>query len=123
MDFLITIAAIVVAITLLWAIVTLVIKLKLSRELRQKTRLELERSILRYEQDYFDYIGHEHPDAITFKILVETKDIKGIQEHWRRLSTSFVRLETQAGWRGRPLIMDYYYTYEDTLAALAKLGR
>jgi hypothetical protein len=123
MDFLITIAAIVVAITLLWAIVTLVIKLKLSRELRQKTRLELERSILRYEQDYFDYIGHEHPDAITFKILVETKDIKGIQEHWRRLSTSFVRLETRAGWRGRPLIMDYYYTYEDTLAALAKLGR
>lgn len=83
----------------------------------------LERSILRYEQDYFDYIGHEHPDAITFKILVETKDIKGIQEHWRRLSTSFVRLETRAGWRGRPLIMDYYYTYEDTLAALAKLGR
>ena len=47
MDFLITIAAIVVAITLLWAIVTLVIKLKLSRELRQKTRLEIGRASCR----------------------------------------------------------------------------
>jgi hypothetical protein len=80
MDFLINVATMVVAIALLWAIPTLVIKLKLSRELRQKTRLELERSILRYEQDYFDYIGHEHPDVIAFKRLVDTKDIKGIQE-------------------------------------------
>jgi hypothetical protein len=122
MDFLINVATMVVAIALLWAIPTLVIKLKLSRELRQKTRLELERSILRYEQDYFDYIGHEHPDVIAFKRLVDTKDIKGIQEQWNRLATSFVRLETKAGWRGRPLIMDYYYSYEETLAALAKLG-
>jgi hypothetical protein len=122
MDFLITVAAVGVAITLAGAIVTLIFRLKLSRELSQKTRLEFEQSILRYEQDYFNYIGHEHPDVIAFKVLVETKDIKGIQEHWSRLSNSFVRLETEAGWRGRPLIMDYYYSYEETLAALAKLG-
>jgi len=145
MNFLTTIAAMVVAITLLWAIVTLLIKLTVSRKLRQQTRLEVERSILRheqelirklrqktrldleqsilrYEKDYFDYIGHEHPDVIAFKALVEAKDIEGIQEQWNRLATSFVRLETKAGWRGRPLIMDYYYTYEETLAALAKLG-
>ncbi len=101
---------------------TLIVKRTLSRELSQKIRLELEQSVLRYEQDYFDYIGHEHPDVIAFRSLVETKDIKGIQEHWSRLSNSFVRLETKAGWRGRPLIMDYYYSYEETLAALAKHG-
>jgi len=97
MNFLITIATMVVAMILLLAIVTLVIKLIVSRELGQKTRSELEQSILRYEQDYFDYIGHEHPDVIAFKDLVETKDIEGIQEHWSRLNTSFVRLETKAG--------------------------
>lgn len=122
MDSLTTIAAIVVAISLLGAIVALIRKLRLSRELSQKTRCELEKSILRYEQDYFNYIGQEHPDVIAFKALVESKDIKGIQEHWSRLSNSFVRLETKAGWRGRPLIMDYYYSYEETLAALAKHG-
>ena len=122
MDFVITIAAAIVAIAILGAIVTLLLKLTLSRELSQKARLELERSILRYERDYFDYIGHERPDVIAFKNLVETKDLKGIQEHWSRLSNSFVRLETKAGWRGRPLIMDYYYSYEETLAALAKHG-
>lgn len=122
MDSLTTIAAIVVAIALLGAIVALIRKLKLSGELSQKTRFELEKSILRYEQDYFNYIGQEHPDVIAFKVLVESKDIKGIQEHWSRLSNSFVRLETKAGWRGRPLIMDYYYSYEETLAALAKHG-
>jgi hypothetical protein len=122
MDFVITIAAAIVAIAILGAIVTFLLKLKVSRELGQRTRLELEKSILRYERDYFDYIGHEHPDVIAFRTLVETKDIKGIQENWNRLSNSFVRLETKAGWRGRPLIMDYYYSYEETLAALAQRG-
>ena len=122
MDFVVTVAAAIVAIVVLGAIVTSLLKLKLSRELNQKTRSELEQSLLRYEQDYFDYIGHEHPDVIAFKVLVETKDIKGIQEHWSRLSNSFVQLEWEAGRRGRPFIMDYYYSYEETLAALAKLG-
>lgn len=58
MDFVITIAAAIVAIAILGAIVTLLIKLKVSRELSQRTRLELEESILRYERGYFDYIGH-----------------------------------------------------------------
>jgi hypothetical protein len=120
MDFVITIATAIVSIALLGAIVKLLLKLKLSRELSHKTRLELEKSILRYERDYFNYIGHEHPDVIAFKNLVETKDIKGIQEHWSRLSNSFLRLETKAGWRGRPLILDYYFSYEETLAALAQ---
>jgi hypothetical protein len=120
MDFVITIATAIVSIALLGAIVKLLLKLILSRELSHKTRLELEKSILRYERDYFDYIGHEHPDVIAFKNLVETKDIKGIQEHWSRLSNSFLRLETKAGWRGRPLILDYYFSYEETLAALAQ---
>ncbi len=110
MDFVITIAAAIFAIAILGAIVTFLLKLKVSRELGQRTRLELEKSILRYERDYFDYIGHEHPDVIAFRSLVETKDIEGIQENWNRLSNSFVRLETKAGWRGRPLIMDYYYS-------------
>lgn len=122
MDFVITIAAAIVAIAILGAIVTFPLKLKVSRELGQRTRSELEKSILRYERDYFDYIGHEHPDVIAFRNLVETKDIEGIQENWSRLSNSFVRLETKAGWRGRPLIMDYYYSYEETLAALAQRG-
>ena len=112
MDFVITIATAIVSIALLGAIVKLLTKLKLPRKLSHKTRLELEMSILRYERDYFDYIGHEHPDVIDFKNLVETKDIKGIQEHWSRLSNSFLRLETKAGWRGRPLILDYYFSYE-----------
>ncbi len=123
MDFVITIAAAIVAIAILGAIVTLLMKLKVSRELSQRTRLELEESILRYERGYFDYIGHEHPDVIAFKNLVETRDIKGIQENWSRLSNTFVRLESKAGWRGRPLIMDYYYSYEEILAALAKRSR
>lgn len=123
MNFMITIAAGIVAIAIFWAVVPFLLKLKVSRELSRKTRLELEESILRYERDYFDYIGHEHPDVIAFKKLVETKNIKGIQEDWSRLSTSFVRLETEAGWRGRPLIMDYYYSHEEILAALAKRRR
>jgi len=123
MDYVVTIAAAIVAIVVLWTIVTSILKLKLSRELGRKSRLELEQTVFRYEQDYFDYIGHEHPEVIAFRHLVETKDLKGILEQWNKLSTSFVRLETEAGWRGRPLIMDYYYTYEENLAALAKHGR
>ena len=123
MNFAITVAAAIAALAIIWAIVTIVLKRKLSKALSRHSRLELEQSILRYEQDYFDYIGHEHPDAIAFRVLVETKDITGIQAHWSRLSDSFVQLETKAGWRGRPLIMDYYYSYEETLAALAKHGK
>ena len=61
------------------AIVTLFLKLDLSRKLGQKTRLDLENSILRCERDYVDYIGHEHPNVVAFKKLVETKGIMGIR--------------------------------------------
>jgi hypothetical protein len=42
MDFVVTVAAAIVAIVVLGAIVTSLLKLKLSRELNQKTRSELE---------------------------------------------------------------------------------
>jgi hypothetical protein len=90
------------------------------KELRQKTREELEQSVFRYEDGYFSFIGHDHPDVIAFKKLVEARDLRGIRDNWKKLSSSFRGLEWQAGYRGRPLIMDYYHRYELDLKELAR---
>ena len=90
------------------------------KELRQKTREELEQSVFRYEQGYFDFIGRDHPDVIAFKKLLESRDLHGIRKSWRKLSSTFRGLEHKAGYSGRPLIMDYYHWYELDLKELAR---
>lgn len=90
------------------------------KELRQKTREELEQLVFQYEKDYFEFIGHDHPDVIAFKKLLEARDLHGIRKSWRKLSRTFRGLEHKAGYSGRPLIMDYYFWYELYLKELAR---
>lgn len=106
----------------LMALSMLPLRLATTRKLRRMTRDELERSVFRYADGYFRFIGPEHPDVQAFKRLVEARDLAGIRDNWSRLSRSFERLERQAGYRGRPLIMDYYDWYELDLRELARRG-
>jgi hypothetical protein len=84
--------------------------------------MELERSVFRYEQDYFGYIGHDHPDVTAFRSLVESRNLEGIRAHWQDLSRAFMRLETKAGHHGRPVLLDYYWAYELAVAELSRRG-
>ena len=91
-----------------------------------KTRVEamtteaLEEEVFSFASEYFDYIGPKQPDVVTFRRLVEQRDLRGLRLNWGRLADSFVRMEAAAGHRGRPLIMDYYFTYSEALVELCK---
>jgi hypothetical protein len=65
--------------------------------------------------DYFDYIGRDLPEVIEYVTLVKAKDFVTIHKHWLRFHKAFLNAETKAGWKGRPLIMDYYLNYRRCL--------
>jgi len=112
----------VLGIAALGAVLLVPLRLKFVRELRQKTKDELERLAFRYEEEYFSYIGSNHPEVVAFRRLTEQKDLQGIRKRWAELSSSFIRLEKNAGRRGRPLIMDYYNWHELVLRELNRRG-
>ena len=91
-----------------------------------KTRVEamtteaLEEEVFCYAPEYFDYIGPNQPDVVTFRGLVEQRDLRGLRQNWARLADCFVRLEAAAGYTGRPLIMDFYFLYSEALVELCK---
>jgi hypothetical protein len=122
MEFLALVASIVAALVALYAVLVLPFRVRFARELKRKSRLELEAMALRYEDDYFGFIGHDHPDVVTLKQLIAKKDIEGLRSNWPRLSRAFVRLERKAGHTGRPLIMDYYNWHEIVLKQLSSRG-
>lgn len=122
MEVLIAVTCGIIGILVLGAVLLLPLRIKFARELRQKTHHELEQLAFRYEDDYFNYIGSEHPEVIAFRTLTEQKDLQGIRKRWNQLSSSFVKLEKKAGHRGRPLIMDYYHWYELVLRELDRRG-
>lgn len=122
MEVLIAVTCGIIGILVLGAVLLLPLKIKFARELRQKTQHELEQLAFRYEDDYFNYIGSEHPEVIAFRTLTEQKDLQGIRKRWNQLSSSFVTLEKKAGHRGRPLIMEYYHWYELVLRELDRRG-
>lgn len=122
MEVLIAVTCGIIGILVLGAVLLLPLRIKFARELRQKTHHELEQLAFRYEDDYFNYIGSEHPEVIAFRTLTEHKDLQGIRKRWNQLSSSFVKLEKKAGHRGRPLIMDYYHWYELVLRELDRRG-
>jgi hypothetical protein len=92
------------------------------RRLRRMTREELERSVYSFHEGYFYRLGLDHPDVQTFRKLVETRDLRGLRREWRRLGSSFQRLEQKAGHHDRPLLLDFYDSYELFLRELARRG-
>lgn len=83
---------------------------------------ELEQQVFRYERSYFRGLGEGHPDVMEFRRLVEQRDLRGLRLNWGRLQESFLRLELAAGHRGRPLLMDFYFTTSEHLVELCKRG-
>ena len=94
--------------------------------MRPPTRVEsmsgsaLEAEVFRFESSYFCAIGLDHQDVAEFRRFIRQRDLHELRLNWGRLSESFVRLEAVAGRRGRPLIMDYYFGYEEALVELCK---
>jgi hypothetical protein len=123
MEFLIAIACGVAGIALLGSVLLVPLRLRFVRELRVLPDSDLERRAFRFEETYFQSIGVDHPDVLTFKHLIETADLSELRSNWGRLSRAFMRLERRAGHRGRPLIMEYYNWYELVLAELARRRR
>jgi hypothetical protein len=123
MEFLASIACGVIAITLLGAVILVPLRLRHVRELQALADSELERRAFRYEKTYFLSIGVDHPDTVAFKHFIETKNLSELRANWGRLSRVFRRLERKAGHRGRPLIMEYYNSYELVLAELSRRRR
>jgi hypothetical protein len=121
---------IVLAITGVWAIyklaraiifgIYITSGLKHKKELNKLTKYQLEGIVFRYDNAYFDYIGHNHPEVVEFKGYIERKDIKGLKTNWNRLATKFMDYERQAGWTGRPYILDFYCMYDVDIKELAK---
>jgi hypothetical protein len=122
MEVLIALICGVIGIVILGGVLLLPLRFKFVRELRQKSQQELEDLAFRYENEYFTYIGENHPEVIAFKTLTEQKDLPGIRKRWNDLSRSFVKLEKKAGHRGRPLIMEYYNWHELVLRELGRHG-
>lgn len=118
MEALIAIACGIVGVFALGMVLLLPLRIKFTRELRRKTRYELEQMVYRYEPEYFSYIGNHNAEVIVFKTLIEQRDLQGIRKSWRNLSRSFLKLERKAGHRGRPLIMEYYCWYELSIREL-----
>jgi hypothetical protein len=83
------------------------------------TTYELETQVFHYIRGYFDEIGHDRPEVVEFRRLVENRDLRGLRLHWGRLEDSFIRLEPSRG-MCRPLIADYYWTYSQALVELCK---
>jgi len=86
---------------------------KYTKWLRKLSLPELERHVFRYNSEYFKLIGEEKESVLEFKKIIENKDIASLHKKWNSdLSGSFLVLEKETGYVGRPMLMDYYYFYE-----------
>jgi len=61
-----------------------------------------------------------HPDVAEFRRLVEARDVKALRRRWPRLQRSFIKFERAAGYRGRPLILNYYFALMVGLREVAR---
>jgi hypothetical protein len=120
MERLIAIICGLIGLFLLCTILLAPLKYKYWKELRHKTKEELQKEVFYFADDYFSFIGYEHAEVQEFKDLVNKKNLTGIKANWKRLSNSFRRLEGKSGHKGRPLIMDYYCWYEMAINELRK---
>ena len=93
---------------------------KYARELKSKPLAEIEKMVFRYETEYFKFIGEDHASVQEFRQAVENKDISVLIKNWITFRSNFQELERKAGHNDRPLIMDYYYTYELELKELQR---
>ena len=92
-----------------------------SRDLmRRMSTPDLERSVWRYEPDYFNWLGPDEPCVIEFRQVTESRDIGRLQARWPALEAEFWRLERRVGHRGRPMIMDFYAEQSQAIAELAR---
>ena len=80
---------------------------------------ELEEEVFRFEAGYFDTLGGD-PDIASFRRLVEQRDLRGLRLNWGRFANAFVRVEAARGHRGRPILMDWYFGYDEALVELGK---
>ena len=93
---------------------------KYARELKTRSLADLEKMVYRYEAEYFKFIGESNAPVLEFRQAIENKDISALIKNWITFRSNFQELERKAGHDGRPLIMDYYYTYELELEELQK---
>lgn len=96
------------------------VDLQIKRKATSLSDSELESTILDYAKEYFKYIGEDHFEVMEFKTAVDTGNIPLIVEKWSEYANRFVSYERQAGHKSRPLIMDYYFTYEHYLEEYEK---
>jgi hypothetical protein len=93
---------------------------KYARQLKSRSLADLEEMVYRYEAEYFKFIGESNASVLEFRQAIENKDISALIKNWITFRSNFQGLEREAGHDGRPLIMDYYYTYEQELNELYK---
>jgi hypothetical protein len=91
-----------------------------ARELKSRSLADLEKMVYRYETEYFGFVGESNASVLEFREAIENKDIAALMKNWTTFRSNFQELERKAGHDGRPLIMDYYYTYELELKELYK---
>jgi hypothetical protein len=114
MELLIALACGAAGIALLGACLIVPLRLRAKSTLRALSDEALATRVFRFETSYFDYIdmGRADDAVIEFRALVQARDVRGIAHRWRSLYRSFTRLERKVGYRGRPLLLDYYFWYE-----------
>jgi len=120
MELIYAIIAGIIGLFILGLVLLFPLKIRLKKELRTKSKEQLESEVFNYEKEYFSYIGENHVEVREFRSLIENHDLNGIKHKWKKLSKSFGSLERKAGHSGRPLILDYYCWYELALNELTK---
>lgn len=123
MEFLIAVGCGVAALAAMYAVLVLPAEIRFVRDLKRMSRLELEAMAFNYADEYFQFISQDHADVQSFRALVAQRDVQELRRNWPRLNRSFVHLETKAGHKGRPLIMDYYHWQDKVLRELARRER
>jgi hypothetical protein len=88
--------------------------------LKEKSDEELQKVVFRYESAYFDYLGHEDPEVTRFREIINAKDLNELCRNWKQFSRSFRKLERETGYRGRPLILDFYNWHEMAISELKR---
>ena len=98
----------------------MLLKYKYWKELRCKNKEQLENEVFNFEDDYFSFIGFDKIEVKEFKKFIDAKNVIGLRNNWKRLSSKFIDYEREGGHEGRPLILDYYCWYEMTIKELYK---
>jgi hypothetical protein len=120
MELLLALGCGVIGVGLLSACILLPLRHRQTRILRALSDEDLRLRVFRFEPNYFDYIGLDHPDVVEFRDLVSTRNLSRLRKRWGSLQRSFQRLERRAGRTGRPFILEHYCWYELDLKELAR---